>query len=191
MSAELKERRADPIGRVVAFNLHILRRHRGWTQADLAERLAPYIGGELTASAISQWEEGRNPNRPVRRYAITELWALCRIFQIPLSALLLPGVFMVSEYEVPTIHLFGEDFSRVWKDCFAASGDWEGMWLALARIEEQHRLIWADRTREGDRPEDDPLSDLSDLEIEELRQVLEASPKFQEVPRPEEGDGER
>ncbi len=191
MTAERGGRRVDPIGRVVAGNLRSLRARRNWTQAELAERLAPYIGGELSASAISQWEEGRNPDQGVRRYAITELWAICRVFRIPLSGLLLPGVSMVPEHEVPDIHLFGEDYSVIWKDCFAKNADWEGMWGYLDQIEKQHRLVWADRHREGDRPQDDPLSDLSDPSIETLRERLEASSKFREIDPSEGSNGDR
>lgn len=190
MSTQPKQRRADPIGQVVAGNLRRLRAIRGWTQAELAEQLAPFIGGELSASAISQWEEGRNPDQPVRRYAITELWALCRVFQIPLAGLLFPGVFFLTEDEIPTTDIFGGDYSLVWEDCFVRTSDTEARWQHLGRIEEQHRLVWADRNRGGDRPDDDPLSDLSDIEIERLREVLATSPKFQEM-EPEDTDGHR
>jgi transcriptional regulator with XRE-family HTH domain len=126
------ERRDDPVGRVVAGNIRRLRRYRGWTQAQVAEQLAPYIGGQLTPAAISQWEDGRNPGQGIRRFSITELWAICKVFNVSLSSLLFPGVGRWSTFDgVEIPDLFGEPYFSVWEDCFADIGEadqlmWEG-----------------------------------------------------------------
>ena len=129
-----RHRRDDPIGRVVAANIRRLRQQEGWSQQQLANRLAPYIGGELSPAAISQWEDGRNADSSVRRFSITELWALCHIFDVNLALLLNPGLWATRIADVPD--LFGEPYSSIWADCFASIGpdDYES-WERVADVE--------------------------------------------------------
>ncbi len=110
---------------------------------------------------------------------------------MPLSALLLPGVFYVARDELRNADLLGEDYFQVWKDCFAKTGDSETMWRMVHFFEEQERLVWEDRFRVGGRPDDDLIAGMSNSEIEELRHLLEESPKFQKARGLEEGDGDR
>ena len=134
-----RNRRDDPIGRVVAANLRRLRQQEGWSQQQLANRLAPFIGGEVSAAAISQWEDGRNPDNSVRRFSITELWAFCRIFDVNLALLLNPGLWAAKISDVPD--LFGEPYSSIWQDCFESIGsdDYE-IWERVAAVEKGRPL---------------------------------------------------
>jgi transcriptional regulator with XRE-family HTH domain len=146
-----RERRDDPIGRVVAGNLRVLRRFRGWSQRQVAENLAPYIGGELTGAAISQWEDGRNPGQSVRRFSISELWAFCKVFEVNLASLLLPGAGMGNAPDgVDMPDLFGESYFSVWEDCFAG-------------IDVDERHLWE---RFRSRTQDESERDIADSDSE-------------------------
>jgi transcriptional regulator with XRE-family HTH domain len=155
-----RERPDDPIGRVVVGNLRNLRRYRGWTQQQVADLLAPYIGAVLSGAAISQWEEGRNPDHPVRRFSISELWAICKIFEVNLSTLLLPGSGRWTGGEpVDAPTLFGESYFSVWTDCFAG-------------IDADERLFWKESFPVEATSDSQPENDDWEIAFEEAFETI-------------------
>ncbi|MGW0805244.1 hypothetical protein [Nonomuraea sp. NPDC002799] len=73
---------------VVAYNLQVLRRERGWSQIFLAWRLTMFTNRPWSAAMVSaaerSWESGR-----VKRFDANELLALSRIFRVPAGRFLL------------------------------------------------------------------------------------------------------
>jgi len=125
-----RKRTDDPIGRVIAGNLRRLRLHNGLTQEELAIRLTPYIGGKVSSAAISQWEDGRNPEKPVRSFSMTEVWAICKTFGVTLPRLLMPGLWEPSVDDTPT--LFSQQYASIWSDLFAdITKEDEASWYRL------------------------------------------------------------
>ncbi len=112
--------REDPVGQVVAANLRYLRQRRRWTLKKTAEELAGHLDGDpLSEAGLSRWE---NPQTP-RRFAMTELYAICSVFGVPLARLFLPDL----EGEIPTV--YGQPYYAVWNACFdgteKVSTDWQ------------------------------------------------------------------
>jgi hypothetical protein len=134
-------RRDDPIGRVVAANIRFLRQTRTptMTQEDLADKLAPLIGGRVTGAAIQQWEAGADVTKGIRRFSVTELWALCRVFNVPLAGLLLPSLGLnPAEPFIPDV--FGRPYAEVWDNCFDGTERWAMNWRQVfdARDGQKH-----------------------------------------------------
>jgi transcriptional regulator with XRE-family HTH domain len=129
----------DPVGAIVAANLRFLRLRRRWTLKETASLLADQLGQEpLSESAISRWE---NPERP-RRFSMTELFAICRVFEIPLARLFLPD----RDSEIPTVN--GLPFYAVWSACFSGSGmvlpDWQRLEQELRNLQDPSRVPFSD-----------------------------------------------
>lgn len=117
----------DPVGAVVAANLRQMRQQRRWTLKGTAERLALKLGGNrtLSESTLSRWE---NPSRP-RRFSMTELFAICSVFEVPLARLFLPD----RHQEIPTIN--GEHFHAVWNACFSRTETYLPDWQLVEQAE--------------------------------------------------------
>jgi transcriptional regulator with XRE-family HTH domain len=74
---------------VVSWNLLLARKLRGWTQDEAAERLEPYLGQRLSKAAFSAAERAHRGGR-VRRFNATELHALARGFDLPITYFFIP-----------------------------------------------------------------------------------------------------
>lgn len=110
----------DPVGQVVATNLRRLRQGRRWTLKETAAELAAQLGRDpLSEAGMSRWEDSSRP----RRFSMTELFAVCRVFSVPLARLFLPS----HESEIATVN--GAPFYAVWEACFLGteevSTDWQ------------------------------------------------------------------
>lgn len=76
------------LNEVVAYNFKRARELRGWTQDEVADRLAPYLGVRLPQASISGIERGYR-GRP-REFDAQELFAFSLCFDVPLIWFLLP-----------------------------------------------------------------------------------------------------
>jgi hypothetical protein len=76
---------------IVAWNLERMRDARGWSQEEVARRLAPYLGYRLTRAAWSKAERSRY-GKEIRRFDADEIVVLARLFEARIS-----DFFMVPE----------------------------------------------------------------------------------------------
>lgn len=74
---------------VIAWNVRRLRRERGWTQAELAERLSARDDKPWTFSMVSDAETAGRANRN-RQFTVDEVSVLARVFQVSVIALFVP-----------------------------------------------------------------------------------------------------
>lgn len=74
---------------IVAWNLAQQRQARGWSQAEMAKRLEPYLGYRMSRAAISKAERSLYDG-PIRRFDADEIFALARIFNKPVGDFFLP-----------------------------------------------------------------------------------------------------
>ena len=117
---------SDPVGQVFAANLRRLRQDRRWTLKETADELAVYLGRDpLSESGLSRWE---NPATP-RRFSMTELFAICRVFRLPLARLFLPPL----DSEIPTIN--DEPFFAVWTACFEGDETAASQWQQVGFVQ--------------------------------------------------------
>ncbi len=75
---------------VIAWNVRRLRRERGWTQAELAERLSERDDKPWTFSIVSDVETVGRADRD-RQFTVNEVSVLARVFQVSMIALFVPG----------------------------------------------------------------------------------------------------
>lgn len=117
---------ADPIGQVVTTNLRNLRQKRRWTLDQTAEKLAVHLDRKaLSPGGLSRWE---NPDNP-RRFSMTELFAICSTFEIPLARLFLPD----RDADIPTIN--DVPYHAVWRACFSGTERLLPDWQLLEQAE--------------------------------------------------------
>jgi transcriptional regulator with XRE-family HTH domain len=93
MAAEYGERgSAQPSGvdanAVVAYNLGAIRRRRGWTQQEVADRLSSLSGRPLGKVSISAMEHSGEVRR--RRFDAHDLYLLSVVFDVPIAYFFLP-----------------------------------------------------------------------------------------------------
>jgi len=74
---------------VIAWNLRRLRRERGWTQAELAERMSDRDDKPWTFSMVSDAETAGRSGRD-RQFTVNEVSLLARVFQVSVIALFVP-----------------------------------------------------------------------------------------------------
>lgn len=74
---------------VIAWNVRRLRRARGWTQAELAERLSERDDKPWTFSMVSDAETAGRTDRD-RQFTVNEVSVLARVFQVSVIALFVP-----------------------------------------------------------------------------------------------------
>ncbi len=74
---------------VIAWNVRRLRRERGWTQAELAERLSERDDKPWTVSMVSDAETAGRADRD-RQFTVNEVSLLARLFQVSVIALFVP-----------------------------------------------------------------------------------------------------
>ena len=74
---------------VIAWNVRRLRRERGWTQAELADRLSERDDKPWTFSMVSDAETAGRADRN-RQFTVNEVSVLARVFQVSVIALFVP-----------------------------------------------------------------------------------------------------
>ncbi len=74
---------------LVAYNLRRARDRRGWTQEETAERLEPFLGERLSKASYSALERAVTGER-ARRFDADFLYALARVFDLPIAFFLAP-----------------------------------------------------------------------------------------------------
>ena len=74
---------------VVAYNLFRARQERGWTQAQAAEALEPYLGVRWTVAQVSAAERSVDGTR-VRQFTADDLVAFAQAFRLPVTYFFLP-----------------------------------------------------------------------------------------------------
>jgi transcriptional regulator with XRE-family HTH domain len=74
---------------VVAFNLARAREHKGWTQDEAAEALAPYLGTRWSKASVSQAERSI-AGKFIRNFDADEIVAFARAFELPVGWFFLP-----------------------------------------------------------------------------------------------------
>ncbi len=74
---------------VVAYNLWQARQERGWTQAQAAEALEPYLGVRWTVAQVSAAERSVDGNR-VRQFSADDIVAFAQAFRLPVTYFFLP-----------------------------------------------------------------------------------------------------
>lgn len=88
MPAELSEARID-VNAVVSYNLKAIREQQGWTQQQVAARLAQLTGHQLPQASISAMERGFDGDRR-RRFDAHELYLFSVVFDVPIVYFFLP-----------------------------------------------------------------------------------------------------
>lgn len=79
-----------PAGRVVAANVRLLRRGRGWSQKELSERLAG-AGRRLSEVSVNKLEAAVDAGAPRFRHVdVDDLVVLARVFEVEPVMLLQP-----------------------------------------------------------------------------------------------------
>jgi hypothetical protein len=74
---------------IVAYNLHLARIYRGWTQQEAVERLEPFLGKHWTVPQLSTAERSVAGNR-VRQFDADEILAFARAFDVSAAWFLMP-----------------------------------------------------------------------------------------------------
>jgi transcriptional regulator with XRE-family HTH domain len=77
------------VNAVVSFNLKAIRERSGWTQQQVADRLADITGHKLPQASISAMERGFDGERR-RRFDAHELYLLSVVFNVPIAYFFLP-----------------------------------------------------------------------------------------------------
>lgn len=77
------------INQIVSYNLMRARRTHGWTQQDVAELLERYTGRSWSNASVSAAERAFHGGRP-RRFDASEIVAMCKIFDEPISYFFMP-----------------------------------------------------------------------------------------------------
>lgn len=83
---------ADPgmdVNAIVSFNVKAIRERRGWTQQEVAERLAVLTDHLLPQASISAMERGFDGDRR-RRFDAHELYLLSMVFGVPIVYFFIP-----------------------------------------------------------------------------------------------------
>lgn len=83
------EPRGLDVNAVVSYNLRTIRQRQGWTQEQVARRLAALTGHELPQASISAMERGYEGGRR-RRFDAHELYLLSWIFGVPIVYFFIP-----------------------------------------------------------------------------------------------------
>ncbi len=74
---------------VVAYNLTLAREHKGWTQDEAADALAPYLGTRWSKASFSQAERSV-AGKFIRNFDADEIVAFARAFEVPVTWFFLP-----------------------------------------------------------------------------------------------------
>ena len=77
------------VNAIVSYNVRAIREQRGWTQQEVAERLARLTNHLLPQASISAMERGFDGDRR-RRFDAHELYLLATVFDVPIVYFFLP-----------------------------------------------------------------------------------------------------
>jgi hypothetical protein len=83
------EPRGMDVNAVVSYNLRTIRVRQGWTQEQVARRLAALTGHELPQASISAMERGYEGGRR-RRFDAHEIYLLSWVFGVPIIYFFIP-----------------------------------------------------------------------------------------------------
>lgn len=75
---------------IVAYNVARARALRGWTQAQAAEELAPYLGVKLSEASFSAIERSAWTVNRIKQFSADDLLALSRAFDVPIGYFFTP-----------------------------------------------------------------------------------------------------
>jgi hypothetical protein len=75
---------------VVAYNLTRARKLHGWTQAQAAEQLEPYLGERWSKASFSVAERSVDHDHRIRQFTADDLVALAAAFRLPVTFFLDP-----------------------------------------------------------------------------------------------------
>ena len=92
---------------IVAINLRLARKEKGWSQEQAGTAVAPYLGEEWSKARWSQAEKADDPTS-VRGFTANELVAFSLTFQRPLIWFLMPPP-PEGEHDAPLPALVGVD----------------------------------------------------------------------------------
>jgi transcriptional regulator with XRE-family HTH domain len=88
VDATIREGPMD-VNAVVSYNLKAIRERYGWTQQQVADRLARITGHKLPQASISAMERGFDGERR-RRFDAHELYLFSVVFDVPIAYFFLP-----------------------------------------------------------------------------------------------------
>jgi transcriptional regulator with XRE-family HTH domain len=117
------EDRVDPRGgidvnAVVSYNLRAIRERRGWTQQEVAARLARLTKHQLPQASISAMERGFDGERR-RRFDAHELYLLSVVFQVPIAYFFIPphgkGYEELADTHRPLVELYASLLGQEWQ----------------------------------------------------------------------------
>lgn len=78
------------VNAIVAFNIRAIRRARGLTQDQVADRLAQFTGNRLPQASISQMERAFADRKRRRLFNAHDLYLLSNVFEVPIVYFFLP-----------------------------------------------------------------------------------------------------
>lgn len=97
------------VNAVVSYNLKAIRERHGWTQQEVAARLARLTGHKLPQASISAMERGFDGERR-RRFDAHELYLFSVVFDVPIAYFFLPppGIMgtALADTGVPAVRLY-------------------------------------------------------------------------------------
>jgi transcriptional regulator with XRE-family HTH domain len=103
------------VNAIVSFNVRTIRERRGWTQQEVAERLARLTGHLLPQASISAMERGFDGDRR-RRFDAHELYLLSVVFGVPIAYFFLPppkpGLALLADSGRPVAELYASLLGR-------------------------------------------------------------------------------
>lgn len=106
------------VNAVVSYNVRAIRERRGWTQQEVAERLARLTGHLLPQASISAMERGFDGDRR-RRFDAHELYLLATVFDVPIVYFFLPppdsGLKELADTRRPISELYATLLGHEWQ----------------------------------------------------------------------------
>lgn len=114
-SGEAQRDTGMDVNAIVSFNLRTIRERRGWTQQEVAERLALLTKHVLPQASISAMERGFDGDRR-RRFDAHELYLLSMVFGVPIAYFFLPppnpGAALLADSGRPVAELYASLLGR-------------------------------------------------------------------------------
>ena len=106
------------VNAVVSYNLRWIRERRGWTQQEVAARLARLTKHQLPQASISAMERGFDGERR-RRFDAHELYLLSVVFQVPIAYFFIPprgqGLEELADAHRPLVELYASLLGHEWQ----------------------------------------------------------------------------
>jgi len=135
---------------LVALNLRLARHLRGWTQAEAAEKLEPFLGVLWSRASFSVAEHSIDGKR-IRHFSADEILAFALAFELPISWFLLPpggedAQVRSSEASLDTLAvlrlLFPSDVDAIWESLATLRtwGPGDARWKEIQLIVRDHLL---------------------------------------------------